>query len=167
MIVFLGLAMIAVFMFLIMTKRTTPVVALILVPGVLAVIAQISGAARVPNAGVTGAILDSIRGSAGLRDYLLRTHVGHSRARKFGLLRRRRLDNLHHHRFGAAAGLLEVGPEPGRADRRCLYGQRITPVEMGRASIVGQPVHMTRPLVPATLLLISLASVDLADFHKK
>jgi CitMHS family citrate-Mg2+:H+ or citrate-Ca2+:H+ symporter len=26
---------------------------------------------------------------------------------------------------------------------------------------------MTSPLVPATLLLISLASVDLADFHKK
>lgn len=45
------------------------------------------------------------------------------------------------------------------------YG--ITPVEMARASIVGQPVHFTSPLVPAMLLLISLARVDLADHHKK
>jgi CitMHS family citrate-Mg2+:H+ or citrate-Ca2+:H+ symporter len=43
----------------------------------------------------------------------------------------------------------------------------ITPVEMARASIVGQPVHFTSPLVPAMLLLISLAKVDLADHHKK
>ena len=34
------------------------------------------------------------------------------------------------------------------------YG--ITPVEMAQASIVGQPVHLTSPLVPAMLLLISL-----------
>jgi CitMHS family citrate-Mg2+:H+ or citrate-Ca2+:H+ symporter len=45
------------------------------------------------------------------------------------------------------------------------YG--ITPVQMARAAIVGQPVHLTSPLVPAMLLLISLARVDLADFHKK
>jgi len=45
------------------------------------------------------------------------------------------------------------------------YG--ISPVEMAQASIVGQPVHLTSPLVPAMLLLISLARVDLADFHKK
>ena len=57
------------------------------------------------------------------------------------------------------------GVLPVLADAASSYG--ITPVEMGRASIVGQPVHMTSPLVPATLLLISLASVDLADFHKK
>jgi CitMHS family citrate-Mg2+:H+ or citrate-Ca2+:H+ symporter len=45
------------------------------------------------------------------------------------------------------------------------YG--ITPVEMARASIIGQPVHMTSPLVPAMLLLVSLARVNLADHHKK
>lgn len=45
------------------------------------------------------------------------------------------------------------------------YG--ITPVQMARAAIVGQPVHLSSPLVPAMLLLISLARVDLADFHKK
>ena len=45
------------------------------------------------------------------------------------------------------------------------YG--IAPVEMARASIIGQPVHMTSPLVPALLLLVSLARVSLADHHKK
>ena len=45
------------------------------------------------------------------------------------------------------------------------YG--ISPVEMAQASIVGQTVHLTSPLVPAMLLLISLARVDLADHHKK
>lgn len=45
------------------------------------------------------------------------------------------------------------------------YG--IAPVEMAQASIIGQPVHMTSPLVPAMLLLISLARVNLADHHKK
>lgn len=45
------------------------------------------------------------------------------------------------------------------------YG--IAPVEMARASIIGQPVHMTSPLVPALLLLVSLAKVDLADHHRR
>ena len=45
------------------------------------------------------------------------------------------------------------------------YG--VAPVEMARASIVGQPVHMTSPLVPALLLLVSLARVNLADHHRK
>lgn len=45
------------------------------------------------------------------------------------------------------------------------YG--IAPVEMARASIIGQPVHMTSPLVPALLLLVSLARVNLADHHRK
>lgn len=45
------------------------------------------------------------------------------------------------------------------------YG--ISPVEMAQASIIGQPVHMTSPLVPAMLLLISLARVQMADHHRK
>jgi CitMHS family citrate-Mg2+:H+ or citrate-Ca2+:H+ symporter len=45
------------------------------------------------------------------------------------------------------------------------YG--VTPVEMARASIVGQPVHMASPLVPALLLLVSLARVNLADHHRE
>lgn len=40
-------------------------------------------------------------------------------------------------------------------------------VDMARASITGQPVHMQSPLVPAILLLVSMAKVDLGDHHKK
>lgn len=43
----------------------------------------------------------------------------------------------------------------------------IDPVEMARASITGQPVHLQSPLVPAILLLVSLANVNLGDHHKK
>ncbi|MFJ4016371.1 CitMHS family transporter [Microbacterium sp. NPDC090014] len=43
----------------------------------------------------------------------------------------------------------------------------IDPVEMARASIIGQPVHLQSPLVPAILLLVSLASVNLGDHHRK
>jgi len=45
------------------------------------------------------------------------------------------------------------------------YG--ISPVEMARASVVGQPVHLQSPLVPAILLLVTLASVNLGDHHRK
>ncbi|WP_026554777.1 CitMHS family transporter [Arthrobacter sp. 35W] len=45
------------------------------------------------------------------------------------------------------------------------YG--ISAAEMARASIAGQPVHMQSPLVPAILLLVSLAKVELGDHHKK
>jgi len=45
------------------------------------------------------------------------------------------------------------------------YG--ITPVEMARASITGQTFHMQSPLVPAILLLVTLAGVSLADHHRK
>ncbi|WP_424935398.1 MULTISPECIES: CitMHS family transporter [Bacteria] len=43
----------------------------------------------------------------------------------------------------------------------------IDPVEMARASVTGQPVHLQSPLVPAILLLVSLAGVNLGDHHKK
>jgi CitMHS family citrate-Mg2+:H+ or citrate-Ca2+:H+ symporter len=43
----------------------------------------------------------------------------------------------------------------------------IDPVDMARASITGQVVHMQSPLVPAILLLVSLAGVNLGDHHKK
>ncbi len=44
------------------------------------------------------------------------------------------------------------------------YG--ISPVEMARASIVGQPVHLLSPLVPSTYLLCGLAGVEFADHQK-
>jgi len=54
---------------------------------------------------------------------------------------------------------------PVLAESAAAYG--IEPVEMARASIVGQPVHLQSPLVPAILLLVSLAAVNLGDHHKK
>lgn len=54
---------------------------------------------------------------------------------------------------------------PVLSESAAHYG--ITPVEMARASITGQPVHMQSPLVPAILLLVSLAKVNLGDHHKK
>lgn len=44
------------------------------------------------------------------------------------------------------------------------YG--ITPVEMARASLVGQPVHLLSPLVPSTYLLVGLAGVEFGDHQK-
>ncbi|RZG47688.1 CitMHS family transporter [Acinetobacter wuhouensis] len=44
------------------------------------------------------------------------------------------------------------------------YG--ITPVEMARASIVGQPVHLLSPLVPSTYLLCGLAGIELGQHQK-
>jgi citrate-Mg2+:H+ or citrate-Ca2+:H+ symporter, CitMHS family len=57
-------------------------------------------------------------------------------------------------------GILPILAESAQA-----YG--IDPVEMARASITGQPVHLQSPLVPAILLLVSLAGVNLGDHHKK
>jgi len=44
------------------------------------------------------------------------------------------------------------------------YG--ITPLEMARASLAGQPVHLLSPLVPSTYLLCGLAKVDFADHQR-
>ena len=58
--------------------------------------------------------------------------------------------------FGVLPVLTETGAHCG-----------IPAVDMARASITGQPVHMQSPLVPAILLLVSLAGVQLGDHHKK
>jgi citrate-Mg2+:H+ or citrate-Ca2+:H+ symporter, CitMHS family len=58
--------------------------------------------------------------------------------------------------FGVLPVLAETGAHFG-----------IPAVDMARASITGQPVHMQSPLVPAILLLVSMAKVDLGDHHKK
>jgi len=42
----------------------------------------------------------------------------------------------------------------------------ITPLEMARASLAGQPVHLLSPLVPSTYLLCGLAKVDFADHQR-
>jgi CitMHS family citrate-Mg2+:H+ or citrate-Ca2+:H+ symporter len=44
------------------------------------------------------------------------------------------------------------------------YG--VTPLEMARASLVGQPLHQSSPIVASFLLLVGLAKVDLGDHHR-
>ena len=45
-----------------------------------------------------------------------------------------------------------------------VYG--ISAAEMGRASVVGQPVHLLSPLVPSTYLLVGLVEVELGDHQR-
>jgi CitMHS family citrate-Mg2+:H+ or citrate-Ca2+:H+ symporter len=45
-----------------------------------------------------------------------------------------------------------------------VYG--ISAAEMGRASVIGQPVHLLSPLVPSTYLLVGLAGVELGDHQR-
>jgi CitMHS family citrate-Mg2+:H+ or citrate-Ca2+:H+ symporter len=40
------------------------------------------------------------------------------------------------------------------------------PVEMARASLVGQPIHLLSPLVPSTYLLVGLAGLDFGDHQR-
>lgn len=42
----------------------------------------------------------------------------------------------------------------------------VAKVEMARASLVGQPVHLLSPLVPSTFLLVGLAGVELGDHQR-
>nr|WP_261717929.1 citrate:proton symporter [Streptomyces sp. FZ201] len=53
-------------------------------------------------------------------------------------------------------GVLPVLAEAGAA-----HG--ISPLEMARASLVGQPLHMSSPLVPAVYVLVGMARVEFGD----
>ncbi|MFF2730418.1 CitMHS family transporter [Streptomyces sp. NPDC058008] len=53
-------------------------------------------------------------------------------------------------------GVLPVLAEAGAA-----HG--VTPLEIARASIVGQPLHMSSPLVPAVYVLVGMAKVEFGD----
>ncbi|SDW13128.1 citrate-Mg2+:H+ or citrate-Ca2+:H+ symporter, CitMHS family [Arthrobacter sp. cf158] len=57
------------------------------------------------------------------------------------------------------------GVLPVLSETAAHYG--VDAADMARASITGQPFHLQSPLVPAILLLVSLAKVDLGDHHKK
>ncbi|WP_028266498.1 CitMHS family transporter [Arthrobacter sp. MA-N2] len=57
------------------------------------------------------------------------------------------------------------GVLPVLSETAAHYG--VSGAEMARASITGQPFHLQSPLVPAILLLVSLAKVELGDHHKK
>lgn len=56
------------------------------------------------------------------------------------------------------------GVLPVLSEAASHYG--ISPVEMARASIVGQPVHLLSPLVPSTYLLCGLAGIELGHHQK-
>jgi citrate-Mg2+:H+ or citrate-Ca2+:H+ symporter, CitMHS family len=57
--------------------------------------------------------------------------------------------------FGMLPILAEAGGQFGVAD-----------IEMARASLVGQPVHLLSPLVPSTFLLVGLAGVEMGDHQR-
>ena len=57
--------------------------------------------------------------------------------------------------FGIVPVLAEAGAQHG-----------ISAMEIARASLLGQPIHMLSPLVPAMYVLIGLARVDLGDHHR-
>jgi CitMHS family citrate-Mg2+:H+ or citrate-Ca2+:H+ symporter len=56
------------------------------------------------------------------------------------------------------------GVLPILADAAEAYA--ITPVEIARASLIGQPLHLLSPLVPSTYLLVGLAGVDFGDHQR-
>jgi CitMHS family citrate-Mg2+:H+ or citrate-Ca2+:H+ symporter len=56
------------------------------------------------------------------------------------------------------------GVVPILSQAASAYG--ITAVEIGRASLAGQPVHLLSPLVPSTYLLVGLAGVELGDHQR-
>jgi CitMHS family citrate-Mg2+:H+ or citrate-Ca2+:H+ symporter len=49
---------------------------------------------------------------------------------------------------------------------KAAQGYGIAPVELARASLVGQQVHLLSPLVPSTYLLVGMAKVDLGDHQR-
>ncbi|WP_338899130.1 citrate:proton symporter [Streptomyces sp. TG1A-60] len=56
-------------------------------------------------------------------------------------------------------GVLPVLAEAGAA-----HG--VSPLEIARASLVGQPLHMSSPLVPAVYVLVGMARVEFGDHTK-
>lgn len=56
------------------------------------------------------------------------------------------------------------GVLPILAEAASAYG--VDPVEVARASVLGQPVHFLSPLVASTLLLVGMIKTDLGEFQK-
>jgi citrate-Mg2+:H+ or citrate-Ca2+:H+ symporter, CitMHS family len=54
--------------------------------------------------------------------------------------------------FGVVPVLAEAGAAPG-----------VSPLEIARASLIGQPLHMSSPLVPAVHVLVGMARVEFGD----
>lgn len=56
------------------------------------------------------------------------------------------------------------GVVPIIAEAATAYG--ISPIEIGRASLLGQPVHLLSPLVPSTYLLVGMAGVNFGEHQR-
>ncbi|MDN4527679.1 CitMHS family transporter [Fictibacillus fluitans] len=56
------------------------------------------------------------------------------------------------------------GVLPILAEAASAYG--VSPIEIARASIMGQPVHLMSPLVASTFLLVSMVNVDISEFQR-
>lgn len=56
------------------------------------------------------------------------------------------------------------GVVPIIAEAATAYG--IDPAEIGRASLLGQPVHLLSPLVPSTYLLVGMAGVNFGEHQR-
>lgn len=56
------------------------------------------------------------------------------------------------------------GVLPIIAEAASAYG--IDPIELGRASLLGQPVHLLSPLVASTYLLVGMAKVDFGQYQR-
>ena len=56
------------------------------------------------------------------------------------------------------------GIVPILAKAAAVYG--ISPAEIGRASIIGQPVHLLSPLVASTYLLVGMSEIEFGDHQR-
>lgn len=56
------------------------------------------------------------------------------------------------------------GVLPILAEAASAYG--ISPLEIARASILGQPAHLMSPLVASTILLVGMVDKDLGEYQK-
>lgn len=180
MLVILGFGMVLVFMALIMTKRMSPAVALITMLGTaLALIvnfprpaaqlkqltAHASSVLSVVSMVMAAAVLIGVLDGTGMVDAMsswlvsvIPASLGPYLAVITGVLSIPMTFFISNDAF--YYGMLPVLAQSAQ-------GFGIEPVEMARASIIGQPFHLQSPLVPAILLLVTLAKVDLGDHHRK